>query len=111
LHRREANGKAERGLLDGHDVAIEPNSLLARVVGRPAIVTGSRHHQSLDRIAPDLRVVARTPDGIVEAAEARFPSPFWLGVQWHPESTTRDDGGISATIFAAFVAAASRVRD
>lgn len=107
-HRRETDGKTERGLIADHDVAIESDSLLARIVGRTAIVTGSRHHQSIRRPAADLRVVAHTPDGIVEAAEARFASPFWLGVQWHPESTLSLDGGLSAAIFAAFVGAAER---
>jgi putative glutamine amidotransferase len=109
LHRQEVDGASVRGLIDGHTVAIRPNSLLAAVVANESIVTGSRHHQSIARVAPDLEVVAATPDGIVEAVEARFSSPFWLGVQWHPESTlAADDGGASSAIFAAFIAAAGR---
>jgi putative glutamine amidotransferase len=108
LHRRETGGKSERGLIPGHAAAIRPQSLLATVVAKESIVTGSRHHQSIARVAADLDVVASTPDGIVEAVEARFPSPFWLGVQWHPESTLAADDGISSAIFAAFVAAARR---
>jgi putative glutamine amidotransferase len=75
-------------------------------VGRTELVTGARHHQSVDRCADDLRVVARTGDGIVEAAEARFASPFWLAVQWHPESTRALDDGASRAVFEGFVAAA-----
>lgn len=47
----------------------------------PAV--NSTHHQAVDRPGP-LAVVARAPDGIVEAVV--LPDhPFCLGVQWHPE--------------------------
>jgi putative glutamine amidotransferase len=108
MHRREVGGASMRGLIEGHTVAIRPGSLLATVVASESIVTGSRHHQSIARVAADLDVVGTTPDGIVEAVEARFASPFWLGVQWHPESTLAEDNGASSAIFAAFVAAAGR---
>lgn len=105
-HRLEgANGKVERGPLDAHVVRIDPDTLLERIVGTRALVTGSRHHQAIDRCAPDLQVVAKTDDGIVEALEARFPSPFWLAVQWHPESTRTLDTGASRKLFAAFAEA------
>jgi putative glutamine amidotransferase len=100
------DGRSERGLIPEHVVRIESDSLLARIVGRTELITGSRHHQSVDRCADDLGVVARTADGIVEALEARFASPFWLAVQWHPESTRALDEGASRALFQTFVAAA-----
>ena len=102
-----AGGRSERGLVDEHVVAIEPGSALAEIVGATQLVTGARHHQAVERCAEDLRVVARTADGIVEAIEARFESPFWLAVQWHPESTRELDDGASRAIFRAFAQAAS----
>jgi putative glutamine amidotransferase len=102
----KAGGGTERGLLEEHVVRIEPESLLAEIIGATELVTGARHHQSADACAPDLRVVARTSDGIVEALEARFASPFWLAVQWHPESTRELDNGASRAIFKRFVLAA-----
>jgi len=51
-------------------------------------------------------VVGRTRDGVIEALEATFDSPFWLAVQWHPESTRDTDDGASRRIFNAFVLAA-----
>jgi len=69
-----------------HDVAVDPGSLLSRTVKRECIRTNSRHHQALKDIAPVLTVVARAPDGVVEAVELRQPEGQWLiGVQWHPE--------------------------
>jgi putative glutamine amidotransferase len=88
-----------------HLVDVEPHSALARIAGTPRFATNAAHHQAVDRCAGDLRVVARTADGIVEALEARFDAPFWLAVQWHPESTYATDG-VSRAIFTAFVDAA-----
>lgn len=105
-HRaRCADGRSERGLIPEHIVRIAPQSRLSSIVATTDLVTGARHHQAVDRCARDVEVVGRTDDGIVEALEARFPSPFWLAVQWHPESTRALDGGRSGAIFRAFAAA------
>ena len=104
-HAPNVNGVTERGLIDAHAVRIATGSQLQRIVG-DVIVTGSRHHQSLDRIAEPFIVVAQTADGIVEAIEPRAPHAFWLGVQWHPESTIDLDDGASTALFRALVDAA-----
>jgi len=88
-----------------HVVDAEPDSALARIAGTARFATNAAHHQAVDRCAGDLRIVARTADGIVEALEARFDTPFWLAVQWHPESTSATDG-VSRAIFTAFADAA-----
>jgi putative glutamine amidotransferase len=102
-----ADGRTLRGLIDEHVVSVAPDSRLAALVGT-RIVTGSRHHQSLRRVAEPFRAVAHAPDGIVEAIEARDATRFWLGVQWHPESTLDLDDGASRAIFHALVAATGR---
>ncbi len=105
-HAIDAGGRTFRGLIDDHVVATVPGSRLAQLVG-PALVTGSRHHQALQRVADQLRVVGRTADGVIEAVEAVPDDRFWLGVQWHPESTVELDGGESRAIFRALIEAAS----
>lgn len=71
-----------------HTVAAEPGSLLARVYGTTEIAVNSFHHQALREIAPELVVVGRAPDGILESVER--PGSRWvLGVQWHPEMMFR----------------------
>jgi putative glutamine amidotransferase len=100
------DGKNERGVFADHVVTIDAHSALAGIVGTTQLATGARHHQAVERCADDLRVVARTGDGIVEALEANFASPFWLAVQWHPESTRALDDGASRALFRAFVDAA-----
>ena len=97
-HSRRIDGAVDRGLFDEHRLSVEAGSRLARIAG-DGIVTGSRHHQAVDRVAGTLRVVARAPDGVVEALESRSATAFWLAVQWHPESTVALDGGASAALF------------
>jgi putative glutamine amidotransferase len=109
-HERKRDGKNERGVFAEHVVTIERESRLAQIVGTTQLATGARHHQAVDRCADDLRVVGRTPDAIIEALEPRFASPFWLAVQWHPESTRALDAGESRAIFRAFADAARLVR-
>jgi putative glutamine amidotransferase len=65
-------------------VAIEPGSLLARTLGRRSARVNSFHHQAVARVGRGLRVVARSPDGVVEGIEAT-DRRFVLGVQWHAE--------------------------
>ncbi len=78
------------GLWAMQDVSVEPDSLVANIMGRTQVNTTSGHHQSLKDIGDGLRVVGTAPDGIVEAVE--MPDHPWLvAVQWHPEVTAAKD--------------------
>jgi putative glutamine amidotransferase len=72
-----------------HDVAVAPDSLLAKVTGKTSFGVNSSHHQAVDRVAPPFRVAAASLDGIVEAMELQPGEagllPFLLAVQFHPE--------------------------
>jgi putative glutamine amidotransferase len=85
-----------------HEVAIDAGSRLATLLGR-SVKVNSHHHQAVNRLGEGLRIVARAPDGIVEAWEAPG-RPFLLGVQWHPERMADESG--STRLFEALVAAA-----
>lgn len=68
----------------GHEIAIEANTLLARIVGKRSMAVNSAHHQAVDRPGEGAVVNAIAPDGVVEGVE--HPGyRFALGVQWHPE--------------------------
>jgi putative glutamine amidotransferase len=68
----------------GHDVTVEPGTLLAGTTGRARLSVNSYHHQAVREPGAGVRVAARAPDGVVEAIE--LPSRrFALGVQWHLE--------------------------
>lgn len=87
-----------------HSVKVEEESGLARLLGQPMVDVNSRHHQALRDVAAGLAVVARAPDGVIEAVE--MPAhPFALGVQWHPENFT--DRPEMRALFERFVAAAA----
>ena len=66
----------------------------------------SLHHQALKTVAPQLRVVAQAPDGIVEAVEGTNGA-FVLGVQCHPEQLWDDTDPRWRNVFRAFVEAAA----
>lgn len=68
-----------------HAVTVEAESLLARVVGAGRVEVNSAHHQAVRHQGRAMRVVARSPDGGVEAIEDPTRGRFFLGVQWHPE--------------------------
>lgn len=87
-----------------HDVEVVPDSRLAGIVGGGRLRVNSSHHQAVGRVGQGLRVVARAPDGTVEAIEGTG-EPFLLGVQWHPERMrTRPD---QMALFRALVEAAA----
>ena len=87
-----------------HPVTLEPDSLAAKAVGSVNPEVNSLHHQSVDRIAADLRVTGRSPDGIVEAAESTDPDWWALCVQWHPEDLVDEPQSPDRGIFSALAA-------
>ncbi|MEQ9125751.1 MAG: gamma-glutamyl-gamma-aminobutyrate hydrolase family protein [Alphaproteobacteria bacterium] len=86
----------------GHDVLVETDSLLGRIVGSARMSVNSAHHQAAKDCPAGVVVSGRAPDGLIEAIEAPAHR-FCLGVQWHPEYEI-DPG--DARIFQAFVEAA-----
>lgn len=71
-----------------HGVRIEADSRLARIAGATESRVNSSHHQSVLEPGRNLRVVARAPDGVIEAVEGPLNSAWIVGVQWHPERMT-----------------------
>ena len=98
-HRGEAPGSSAL-----HAVEIARGSRVAEIVGELVPRTSSSHHQALRRVAAGFEVVARAPDGVIEAVERR-DHPFYLAVQWHPEETAATDPS-QQRLFDALAAAA-----
>ena len=86
-----------------HDVAIDPTSGLARVIGKTVMGVNSYHHQAVETLGAALRVTARAGE-VVEAFED--PDQNLLAVQWHPEHLYR----VSADNHALFDDLVSRAR-
>lgn len=94
-----------RNLL-AHSVRVEAESCLAGILNDTQPMVNSIHHQAVEKLAPNVRATAYSPDGVVEALEVP-EHPFALTVQWHPEDLV-DDSQSMLDLFRAFVAAAAQ---
>ncbi|MEJ5207978.1 gamma-glutamyl-gamma-aminobutyrate hydrolase family protein [Denitratimonas sp. CY0512] len=96
-----------------HPLVIEPDSVMAGWYGGATQgVINSIHHQGVARLGEGLRVVARAPDGVVEAIWREGPG-FVFGAQWHPEFHDGSDASLMDPdpIMRAFLDAARQRRD
>lgn len=67
-----------------HSVIIDEDSSLFDIYKSTKVMVNSFHHQAVAEVGDKFRVIAKSPDGIIEAMESsEFKSI--LGVQWHPE--------------------------
>ena len=96
-------GGNHRGVM--HQITIETDSRLGRIFDSKGFEVNSNHHQAVGTLGKGLRIVATSPDGIVEATEATEEGRFLVGVQWHPERLIQTDPN-QAKLFRAFVEAA-----
>lgn len=69
-----------------HEIAVEPGSRLAEVIGGTAMGVNSYHHQAVGLLGEGLRITARSGE-VVEAFED--PERDLIAVQWHPEHLFR----------------------
>ncbi len=84
-----------------HSLVLSQDSLMKRVYGDGEIRVNSRHHMSIDEVAPGFKVTARCQDGVIEAIEWISPDWFALGTQFHPE--TESASALDMRIFEEFV--------
>ncbi|MHC4734475.1 MAG: gamma-glutamyl-gamma-aminobutyrate hydrolase family protein [Planctomycetota bacterium] len=73
-----------------HQVKIDPKSSLAKILGSDQAYVYSNHHQAIKDLGKNLKIIARSEDGVVEALQ-RTDGKFGLFVQWHPEATDNPD--------------------
>jgi putative glutamine amidotransferase len=95
-----------------HASSFEAGSKLAAIAGSLEAQINSSHHQAVAKPGKNLRITAHAPDGTVEAVEWTGDSNWVIGVQWHPERSSRDASGdaFSERLFHEFVLAAGRVQ-
>ena len=74
-----------------HSVTIEPDSTLFNIYNKEKLFVNSFHHQAVCDPGERFRVTARSADGIIEAIESREYKSI-IGVQWHPECMSSEDG-------------------
>jgi putative glutamine amidotransferase len=88
-----------------HTVTIDEGSELAKILRPGEIKVNSAHHQAVKDVGEDLKAVARSADGVIEAME-RTDGGFCLLVQWHPER--HPDALHRSAIFGALVKATEK---
>jgi len=107
-HRDDESQPLEVQYGPAHDVVLEQGGLLRSLAGTDRIRVNSLHSQGVERLAKNLIVEARAPDGVIEAFRVQDAPRFALAVQWHPEWQVLSSS-FSKALFAAF-GAASRDR-
>lgn len=80
-----------------HQISISPDSRFAQVLNVTNVIVNSYHHQAVKDVAPGFRVVAKSPEGVVEAIECDTYPAF--GVQFHPEKMFCDEKDASFAPF------------
>ncbi len=80
LAHEQTNPRTEAG----HNVSVEPDTLLHKIVGTDTLAVNSAHHQAAKDASDNITINSYAPDGVIEGIEDdRYR--FCLGVQWHPE--------------------------
>ncbi|MCC3421282.1 MAG: gamma-glutamyl-gamma-aminobutyrate hydrolase family protein [Microcoleus sp. PH2017_07_MST_O_A] len=87
-----------------HIIKIDPDSRLAKIMGTTSTNVVSWHHQAVQTMIPGWQIVARAPDGLIEAIEYKY-HPWMVAVQWHPEMSPKSLP--NCELFRAFVEAAA----
>lgn len=93
--------------VSSHKVTLDPTSRLSKIFGKTELEVNSLHHQAVGRLGEGLRLVAKCPDGVIEATETTDPERFLIGVQWHPEKMAPTDP-LQAKLIQTFVQASSK---
>lgn len=90
-HREPQQASMDEQYAPRHWIDIEPGSEMEAWAGARRVMVNSLHGQGVDRLAPGLRVLARAPDGLVEAFAIDTAPVFACATQWHPEWRVQDN--------------------
>lgn len=103
LHVKRTPEDPPRKHSAAHSIVVESETRLAGIIGQGEHQVNSRHHQGVDQVGRDLKISARSSDGIPEALELGS-APFVVAVQWHPEDRI-EISPADQKLFEAFAAA------
>lgn len=82
IDHRDPNGK----VFAKHEITVDKDNIVAAAFGGEGTYTvNSWHHQAVDQLGDNLKVVATAPDGVVEAI-VREDKDYVMGLQFHPEA-------------------------
>ena len=81
-----------------HEITVDADNIVADAFGGAGTyIVNSWHHQAVDKLGDNLKVVATAPDGVVEAI-VREDKTYVMGLQFHPEAMI-DEGDDSFLTF------------
>jgi putative glutamine amidotransferase len=88
-----------------HEVEIVKDSFLHGVAKCSRGKVNSSHHQAAKLPGKGLKIVAKSPDGVIEALEWEdgLDKPFFMLVQWHPERMDDRNNPFSQNILNKFL--------
>jgi len=98
--------KAERSHRS-HPVKVEKDSRMYGMLQEEELKVNSFHHQAVNEVGKDLRIVAKAPDGIIEGIEST-KHKFVFGFQWHPEEFAIEGDEASKRVFKEYIEAAGK---
>jgi len=84
-----------------HTVNIIEKTPLFALLNTPKLQVNSLHHQAIKQLSPELKEMAISEDGLIEAVYMPGHRFLWA-VQWHPEYSHKTDSS-SKAIFSEFV--------
>ena len=86
-----------------HTLKIAKGSFLGGLkAAKGATRVNSSHHQAVAKVGKNLKAVASAKDGVIECIEDARKGRFVIGVQWHPELSSKHDR-LSNELFEVFV--------
>jgi len=101
-------GRVNHRMKPPYDAPAHINTIVAGtplhdLLGKDEFTVNSRHHQAIDSIAPCLKPMAISEDGLIEAFYMPGRRYLW-GVQWHPEHSFKTNAD-SRALFHSFAQA------
>lgn len=79
----------EDGFINYHDIHIEKNTKLRKIMDVDNYSVCSMHHQKIAKLGSNLRIAAKSEDGIIEAIESEDKN-FILAFQGHIEKNIKN---------------------
>jgi putative glutamine amidotransferase len=105
VHHEDTSAPLDTQYAPVHPVDLAAGGVLHRLHGAPRLDVNSLHHQGIRNLAPEARIEATAPDGLIEAFSLPRARSFALAVQWHPEWKAAENP-FSRALFAEFGRAA-----
>ena len=90
-HRRDRTKTLEYQTLPSHNVTINKDGLIYKILNKNNIKVNSLHGQGIDKLGKNLQIEATAQDSTIEAISIKNTNSWTLGVQWHPELSLDHD--------------------